>query len=128
MRRTYNKKSRTNRCCTLVVARFRVGFGRTDFSRIFILGLPDFVADLVAGFFLLVFVGKSAQKNPPGKSPAKSSQIYTTKNPRHISAEGPGQHVCPPPIAVRPGFVGHFSAPLSLQRVVKGVFLPCRRR
>ena len=26
-------------------------------------------------FFLLIFVGKSAQKNPPGKSPAKSSRI-----------------------------------------------------
>ena len=33
--------------------------------------------DLVAGFFLLIFVGKSVQKNPPGKSP----QIYTTKIP-----------------------------------------------
>ena len=35
----------------------------------------------LAGFFLLIFVGKSAQKNPPGKSPAKSSKIYTTKIP-----------------------------------------------
>ena len=25
------------------------------------------------------FVGQSAQKNPPGKSPAKSSKVYTTK-------------------------------------------------
>ena len=40
-----------------------------------------FFADFVAGFFLLIFVGKSAQKNPPGKSPAKSSKIYTTKIP-----------------------------------------------
>ena len=56
-------------------------FGRTDFSRVFIFGPPDFFADLVAGFFLLIFVGKSAQKNPPGKSPAKSSKIYTTKIP-----------------------------------------------
>ena len=41
----------------------------------------DFFADFVAGFFLLIFVGKSAQKNPPGKSPAKSSRIYTAKIP-----------------------------------------------
>ena len=56
-------------------------FGRTDFSRILIFGPPDFFADFVAGFFLLIFVGKSAQKNPPGKSPAKSSKICTTKIP-----------------------------------------------
>ena len=56
-------------------------FGRTDFSRIFIFEPPDFFADFLAGFFLLSFVGKSAQKNPPGKSPAKSSKIYTTKIP-----------------------------------------------
>ena len=55
--------------------------GRTDFSRIFIFGPPVFFADFVAGFFLLIFVGKSAQKNPPGKIPAKSSKIYTTKIP-----------------------------------------------
>ena len=56
-------------------------FGRTDFSRVFIFGPPDFSADFLAGFFLLIFVGKSAQKNPPGKSPAKSSKNYTTKIP-----------------------------------------------
>ena len=56
-------------------------FGRTDFSRIFIFVPLDFCADFVAGFFLLIFVGKSAQKNPPRKSPAKSSKIYTTKIP-----------------------------------------------
>ena len=55
--------------------------GRTDFSRIYIFGPPVSFADFVAGFFLLIFVGKSAQKNPPGKSPAKSSKIYTTKIP-----------------------------------------------
>ena len=69
--------------------------GRTDFSRIFIFGPPDFFADFVAGFFLLIFVGKSAQKNPPGKSPAKSSKIYTTKILRHISADWPGQLYVP---------------------------------
>ena len=31
-------------------------FGRTDFSRIFIFEPPDFFADFLAGFFLLIFV------------------------------------------------------------------------
>ena len=64
--------------------------GRTDFSRIFIFGPPDFFADFVVGFFLLIFVGKSAQKNSPGKSPAKSSKFHTTRILRHISADWPG--------------------------------------
>ena len=68
-------------------------FGRTDFSRIFIFEPPDFFADFLVGFFLLIFVGKSAQKNPPGKSQGKSSKIYTTKILQHISADWPGQIV-----------------------------------
>ena len=36
-------------------------------------------------------MGKSAQKNPPGKSPGKSSKVHTTKILRHISADWPGQ-------------------------------------
>ena len=66
-------------------------FGRTDFSRIFIFEPQDFFADLVAGFFLLIFVGKVPRKilqeNPRQNPP----QILYNKNPRHISAEGPGQ-------------------------------------
>ena len=61
--------------------------GRTDFSRIFIFGPPDFFADL------LIFVGRSGQKNPPGKSLAKSSKFYTTKILQHISADWPGQQL-----------------------------------
>ena len=63
-------------------------FGRTDFLRIFIFEPPDFVADFVAGFFLLIFVGKSAQKNAPGKSPTKSSKFYTTKIPDDFLQRG----------------------------------------
>ena len=63
--------------------------GRTDISRIFfVLEPPDFVADLIAGFFLLIFVGKNAQKNLPRKSPAKSSKFYTTKIPNHFLQRG----------------------------------------
>ena len=47
----------------------------------FYFGPPDFFTDFVVGFVLLIFVGKSGQENPPGKSPAKSSKIYTTKIP-----------------------------------------------
>ena len=43
---------------------------RRIFSRIL---SPDFLSSFLWG--------KSAQKNPPGKSPAKSSKIYTTKIP-----------------------------------------------
>ena len=63
-------------------------FGRTDFSRIFFFEPPDFFADFVAGFSLLIFVGKSAQKSPPGKSPAKSSKLYTTKIPDNFLQRG----------------------------------------
>ena len=58
-----------------------VDFGRADLSRIFIFGPLDFFADFVAGFFLLIFVGKSAQKNPPGKSPGKILQNLYNKIP-----------------------------------------------
>ena len=66
-------------------------FGRTDFSRIFIFEPPDFFADFLAGFFLLIFVGKSAQKNPLGKSSGKTSKMNTTKILQHMSADCPGQ-------------------------------------
>ena len=38
------------------------------------------------------FVGKSAQKNPPAKSLAKSSKRFTTKSPTHF-CRGSAQHV-----------------------------------
>ena len=46
---------------------------RRIFSRIF---SPD--------FFLLIFVGKSAQKNPPGKSPAHPPEFIQQKSPTHF--------------------------------------------
>ena len=79
-------------------------FGRTDFSQIFIFEPPDFFADFLAGFFLLIFVGKSAQKNPPGKSPGKSSKIYTTKILQDISADCPGQKRFSGILGAKPSF------------------------
>ena len=59
-------------------------FGRTDFSRIFIFEPPDFFADFLAGFFLLIFVGKVPRKilqenpreNPPKCIQQKSSDTF----------------------------------------------------
>ena len=59
-------------------------FGRTDFSRIFIFEPPDFFADFLAGFFLLIFVGKVPRKilqenpreNPPNFKQQKSSNTF----------------------------------------------------
>ena len=67
-------------------------FGRPDFSRIFIFEPPDFVADFVAGFFLLIFVGEKVPRkilqSSPGKSPTKSSKFYTTKIPDNFLQRG----------------------------------------
>ena len=93
-------------------------FGRTDFSRIFIFEPPDFFADFLAGFFLLIFVGKSAQKNPPGKSPGKSSKIYTAKILRHISADCPGQLIARSGVFCRGGLVEHRLAQPSVPIIV----------
>ena len=54
---------------------------------------PPFSGGTKARFIKSTVFGtpKSAQKNPPGKSPAKSSKIYTTKILQHMSADCPGQ-------------------------------------
>ena len=57
-----------------------------DFSRIFIVELPDFFANFVAGFFH--FYGKKCPENPPGKPPTKSSNFYTTKIPDNFLRRG----------------------------------------
>ena len=56
----------------------RVGLWQNGFFADFYFWAAGFSRQI---FFLLIFVGKSAQKNPPEKSPAKSSKIYTTKIP-----------------------------------------------
>ena len=63
---------------------FRSVFGRTDFSRVVFFEPPDFVADFVAGFFLLIFVGKVPRKilqenprqYPPNFIQQKSPTIF----------------------------------------------------
>ena len=69
--------------------------GRTHFSRIFCFGPPDFFADFVARFFLLIFVGKSAQKilqENPRQNPLKFIQ---QKSPTHFCrGAGPKDAYC----------------------------------
>ena len=70
-----------------------------DFLRIFLSLPPDFFADLFCRLlFLLIIVRKVPRKilqqNPPDKSRLKPPirLISYNKNPRHISAKGPGQN------------------------------------
>ena len=86
LRKPFKKVSKSVSSCV-----FRVGFWQNGFFADFYFWAAGFFRGFLAGFFLLIFVGKSAQKNPPGKSPQKSSKIYTTKILRHISAEWLGQ-------------------------------------
>ena len=61
-----------------------LGFGRTDFSRIFIFGPPDFFADFLADFFSSLLWEKvprkilqeSPRKNPPNFIHQKSSDTF----------------------------------------------------
>ena len=65
--------------CTSATLFLGVGF-----SRIFIFGPPDFFADLIAGFFLLIFVGKVPRKilqENPRQNPPKFIQ---QNSPTHL--------------------------------------------
>ena len=62
----------------------RVGFWQKGFSRIFIFGPPDFLADFVTGVFLLIFVGKKCSEKSSGKIPGKSSKFTQHKSPTHF--------------------------------------------
>ena len=67
-----------------------LGFGRTDVSRIFIFEPLVFFADFLAGFSHRYY-GKRCPEKSSRKIPGKILQKLYNKNPRHISAEGPGQ-------------------------------------
>ena len=60
---------------------------------VFVLSRRIFFADFVADFFSSFLWGKWAHKNPPGKSPTKSSRTYTAKIPDTFLPEGPGQQM-----------------------------------
>ena len=68
----------------------RLGFWQNGFFADFIFEPPNFFVDFVAGFVLLIFVGKVPRKSF-GKIPDKTLQILYNKNPRHVSAEVPCQ-------------------------------------
>ena len=65
----------------------RVGFWQNGFFADFYFWAAGFFRGFSRRIFSPHFCGKSAQKNPPGKSPRKSSRIYTTKILRHTSAD-----------------------------------------
>ena len=62
----------------------RVGFWQIESFTDCAFEPQDFFAGFVARIFLLILWGKSAQKNPPRNSPAKSSKTHTTKSPAHF--------------------------------------------
>ena len=83
---------------------------RMDYSRICVFGPPDVFADFVTRLFRIIFVRTSAQKNPPGKSPAKSSKIYTTKIPDTSLQRGKGNKCLPSAISnVKSNFTNRMS-------------------
>ena len=73
---------------------FAVGFWQNGFFADFYFWAAGFFRGFSRRIFSPHFCGKSAQKNSLGKSPGKSSKIYTTKILQHISADCPGQHFC----------------------------------
>ena len=77
-------------CVDDLIPIVRAGFLAERILRGFLFfGPPDFFADFLAGFFLLLFcVWKSTQKNPPNESPAKSPKNYTTKIPDTFLQKG----------------------------------------
>ena len=69
--------------------------GRADFffGGIFIFGPPDFFRGFCCRIFLLISVEKKCPEQSSRKIPGKLLQNLYNKNPRHISAEGPGQDI-----------------------------------
>ena len=76
-----------------IVKNIRAGFRQNGFFADFYFWDAGCFRGFSRRIFSPHFCGKSAQKNPPGKSPGKSSKIYTTKILQHISADCPGQKI-----------------------------------
>ena len=67
--------------------------GRTAFSRIFVFEPPVFFRGFSRRIFSPHFRGKKCPEKSSKKIPGKILQNSCNKNPRHVSAEGPGQHI-----------------------------------
>ena len=65
-------------------------FGRTDFSRNYVFEPLDFFVDFVAEIFPK-FGGEKVTRKILQENPWQILQSLYNKNPRQISAEGPGQ-------------------------------------
>ena len=105
-------------------------FGRTDFLRIFLFEPPDFFADFLVGFFLLIFVGKVPRKihweNPrenPRENPPKFIQQKSSDTFLQI---GRGNHSRFPNCGIR----HHMKAgSICSRRVIpKGIHVTMRRK
>ena len=90
MRQKYVKMRQDGSC--FIGTRVRAGFRQNGFFADFYFWAARFFSRILSPDFFSSFLWeKSAQKNPPGKSPAKSSKIYTTKIPDTFLQRGPGQ-------------------------------------
>ena len=71
---------------------YRVGFWQNGLSADSYFGAIGLFRGFCRRIFLLIVVGKVPRKSSR-KIPGKILQILQYKNPRHISAEGPGQKI-----------------------------------
>ena len=74
----------------LTLSELRVVFWEQSYSRIFVFEPQDFFADLIAGFFLLIFVGKKCTEKSSRQILGKILQIDTTKIPDTVLQRGRG--------------------------------------
>ena len=75
-------------------------FSRTDFARIFFFWAAGFFRGFCRRIFS-PFCGKKCPEKSSRKIPGKILQKLYKKNPRHISAEGPGQNFAFYPLKAR---------------------------
>ena len=78
---------------TAMTLQLRAGSWQNGFFEDFYFWDAGFFRTFVAGFCLLIFVGKKCPEKSSRKIPGKILQKFYNRNPRHISAEGPGQEI-----------------------------------
>ena len=98
---------------------FRAGFRQNGFFADFYFWAAGFFRGFSRRIFLLIFVGKSAQKNPPGKSPANPPKFTQQKSSNTFLQIGKGKI-----LAARHLDLRHRRPPtgVSRARVSPGVF------